>query len=215
MNFRIRQCNKLQHLYQLRDPQQRELYHADLIPNAQAYLPPVPFGKLLIQRVSLVNLVYWHFNLTVEQITQFEFYPDVPSTSFHYMLENNMQLVLDGQTNHFREGEASLLYLRNINYEITLEPGRYQFVQVDPSWIVWQKLFENYPGIRKEVEVAGQTMGTFLNVGPCLIDEAEKKLLKHISTEPITRGRSALQQTSISLVRLFLDKCSISANQHS
>jgi hypothetical protein len=209
MNFRIRQCNKLQHLYQLRDPQQREQLHDKLIPNAQAFLPPVPFGKLLIQRVSLLNMMFWHFDLTVEQITQFEFYPDVPATSFHYMLENDMKFELDGRTHTFRQGETSLLYLRNINYEITLAPGHYTFVQIDPSFIVWQQLFESHPRIKPEVEAAQQTMGAFLQVGPCPIGEDEINLIRQISTEPSTRGRSTLQQASVSLIRLFLDKCGV------
>ena len=207
MNFRIRHCNKLQHLYQLRDPQQRAPYKEKLIPNAQVYVPPVPFGKLLIQRVSLLNMIFWHFDLTVEQTSQFEFYPDTPATAFHYMLINSMELQLDGDSRILKEGETSLLYLRNINYDITLEPGNYVFIHIDPSFVVWQQLYELYPGIKKDVETASQTMGAFLKNGPCEIGKEEKELIADISTQPATRGRSALQRMSFELIKMYLEKC--------
>lgn len=206
MNFRIRQCNKLQHLYQLKDAEKKAFYQNKLIPNAQAYVPPVPFGDLLIQRVSLLNIIFWNFDITIQETSTIEFYPDTPAFAFHYMVENNIPFKLNGKTKVLKEGESTLLFLRNINYEVTLEPGNYIFIHVDPSYLIWQQLYEHYPEIRNDIELAAQTLGCFLNMPHHPISDNEMQLIHYISTQPATRGRSILQQVAIDLIRLFLDK---------
>lgn len=178
---------------------------AKKIKSVNSYLHKFPFGKVSYQHLRLDKINVWWYELTIHTPCMLAVCPYECQFSLHFNLENGLTIPFDDLPVHLQEGNAYFLYMRNINYEITFEPGKYIFCQLDYNILTLQKEGETNPEISSAIQAAEQGLGC--NVFTKIPIPTEfHKLLKTILTEASPLKRNDAQQIAMQLLSSFLKK---------
>lgn len=180
-------------------------YKQALIPSFQAYLLPMPFGKLLVQRKLLMSntMQLWAHNFFVEKQTEVNFLLRTSHHFLHYGLKNDWQIsISELGKQRLKEGRCAFLKLGgSIQHSMLLEQGETGFFSIDISSILLNSVKNYSPDLKGQLERSRDHFGSMF--GQRKIKREESRILEEIKGCPDDIEMPVLRNISFELLLCF------------